>query len=65
MTLYLTLSEAQELRDSLMAILRDHPKGHTHVCDATYEKEITVCTYDFAHLDDFNERSRRLLLTGP
>jgi hypothetical protein len=63
-TLYLTASEAGELRDKLTALLKDHPHDHDHVSDATDQKEITICTYDRDHLKHFDERSRRLLLTG-
>ena len=41
LTLYLTLSEAQELRDSLTAILRDHPKGQPAFVTLHTRREIT------------------------
>lgn len=63
-TLYLTPSEAGELRDKLAAILKSHQNDHAHINDTAFTKEITICTYDLEHLDHFDERSRRLLLTG-
>jgi hypothetical protein len=62
-TIYLTKAEAVELQGALAAVLWDHPTAHTHVPDASYEREITVCTYNLDQLDHFDERSRRLLLS--
>ena len=62
-TLYLTRPEAQELRDSLDALLADESgRRHEHVMDDDYRKEITVCLYDEADLGHFDARSQRLII---
>ena len=61
-TLYLTLSEASELRDSLEALITNPLGRHEHIPSDDYSKEITVCLYDLNVLDNFNERSRRLII---
>ena len=62
-TLYLTRAEAQELRDSLGSILVNPRGNHAHVSSQDYRKELTVCIYDDATLDEhgFNERSKKLI----
>jgi hypothetical protein len=60
-TCYLTRAEAQELRDSLEALLRGGMERHEHVSSADFGKEITVCLYDPADLSFFGERSRRII----
>lgn len=61
--LYLTPSEASELRDSVKALLQD-PHGHYHISSADYQKEITICMYDPDSPPDptFNERSKKLIV---
>ena len=61
-TLYLTKSEAAELRDSLEYILEDPVGRHEHTSSNDYAKEVTVCIYDPDHLTNFDERSKRLIL---
>lgn len=61
-TLYLTKSEAAELRDSLEHILADPFSRHEHTSSNDYTKEVTVCIYDPDHLAQFDERSKRLIL---
>ena len=61
-TLYLTSSEAAELRDSLEGLLTGAADSHAHVSNQDYSKEVTVCVYDpAADLGAFNQRSRRLI----
>jgi hypothetical protein len=60
-TIYLTNSEAQELLDSLEAIISE-PKHHSHIPSEDFMKEITVCIYDPNNLSGFNERSKKLIL---
>jgi hypothetical protein len=48
-TLDLTASEAGELRDKLTALLKDHPHGHDHVSDTTYQKETRAVVYAAVH----------------
>ena len=61
-TLYLTKSEAAELRDSLEQILADPVGRHEHTSSYDYAKEVTVCIYDPDQLAQFDERSKRLIL---
>jgi hypothetical protein len=61
LTLYLTMSEASELKDSLEAILADPIGRHEHVTSKDGSKEITVCIYDMGGLDQFDDRSKKLI----
>ena len=61
--IYLTKSEASEMRDSLAQILADPIGRHEHVSNSDYTKEVTICIYDPDHLDEhFHERSKKLIL---
>lgn len=60
-TLYLTKSEASELRGALEAILTD-PMSHQHVANADYSREVTVCLYDVDTLTHFDTRSRQIII---
>lgn len=62
--LYLTLSEALEMKDSISSILKDSKNNHAHIADANCEKEITICIYDDKDLEGYNERSKRLILNN-
>jgi hypothetical protein len=61
LTVYLTREEAEELRDSLSALLATSGVRHEHVSSSDYKKELTVCLYNEANLDGFNERSKTLI----
>ncbi len=61
--LYLTLTEAKELRDSLNDIIMGpQTRHHRHISSEDYQKEITVCIYDETNLEGFDERSKKLIL---
>jgi hypothetical protein len=60
--IYLTNSEAAELRDSIEQMLAAPIGRHEHVSSNDYAKEITVCIYDPNRLEQFDERSKRLIL---
>ena len=61
--LLLTIEEASELRNDLEGILhQDILNDHAHVNDAAYEHEITVAIYQFDKIEQFNERTKRLIL---
>jgi hypothetical protein len=61
--IYLTKSEASEMRDSLEQILANPIDRHEHISSSDYTKEVTICIYDPDHLDEqFHERSKRLIL---
>lgn len=59
--LYLTFSEASELRDSIDLILKKPINNHAHIPSEDFQKEITVCIYDPLNLKGFNERSITLI----
>ena len=61
MTSMLTVSEAEELRDSLEGLLEKPRDNHAHVANKDFSKEITVCIYDLEWVADFDERVQRLL----
>lgn len=60
--LYLTFTEALELRDSLNELLNKPLNNHSHIPSETFDKEITVCIYEMSNLNDFDERSKDLIL---
>lgn len=61
--IYLTKSEALEMRDSLEQILTAPDGRHEHISSSDYTKEVTICIYDPDHLDEqFHERSKKLIL---
>jgi hypothetical protein len=62
LTIYLTQSEAEELRDSVVLLLKEPCGNHSHVPSSDFQKEITVCIYSPESISTFNERSQRLLL---
>ena len=59
--IYLTTSEAEELRDSLEQLLKNWESRHEHVSSSDYKRQITVCIYDPENLEGFDERSKRLI----
>ncbi len=59
---YLTLSEATELRDSIDELLKKPINNHNHVSSENFQKEITICIYDANNLNGFDERSKNLIL---
>ena len=61
-SLYLTRSEAMEMKDALELLLKDPTKHHEHVLSDDYRKEITICIYDERVLDQFDERSKKLIV---
>jgi len=62
-TIYLTKSEASELKDSIEQVLADSLGRHEHVSSSDYTKEVSICIYDSDHLDvHFDQRSKKLIL---
>jgi hypothetical protein len=62
-TIYLTLDEAKEMRDSLEALLNDSKKlRHEHIPDQDFKREITVCIYNENNLSGLDDRSKKLIL---
>lgn len=60
--LYLTLSEAIEMRDSLQALINGPLNNHSHISSDDHQKEITVCVYERENLNGFSERSKNLII---
>jgi hypothetical protein len=61
-TLYLTLSELNELQDSLNSILNCPTFcNHEHIDDDEFTHEVTVTVYDEDHLHGFDHRSVQLI----
>jgi hypothetical protein len=61
-TVFLTKSEARELKSDLNSLLCDPAGNHRHLSSDDYRKEITVCIYDEARLEGFSERAKKLIL---
>ncbi len=59
--LYLTLSEAEEMIDGLQGLVARPQDQHAHVNDDTYEHEITLAVYTDGNLDQFDDRSKKLI----
>lgn len=60
--IYLTHSEALELRDSLNDLLDKPLNNHAHISNDDFHKEITICIYDIDNLIGFNQRSIKLIV---
>jgi hypothetical protein len=61
-TIYLSLDEAKEMRDSLESLISNPIGRHEHIPDKDFNKEITVCIYDLNNISQFNEQSKKLIL---
>lgn len=59
---FLTKTEALELRDSVDVLLKDSTARHEHISSEDYRKELTVCIYDPNNLESFDDRSRRVIV---
>lgn len=59
--LYLTNSEASELKDSLEDILKKPSNNHAPISNDSFQKEITICIYDKNNLEGFDQRSKKLI----
>ena len=63
-SLFLTQSEGERLRDMLNSLLAEGRGAHEHLTDVEFERELTVAIYDEQELRTFHERARRLIETG-
>ncbi len=61
-TIYLQLEEAIELRDSLNYAVSRPLNYHSHVPSVDYSKEITICIYDSSNIENFDERSKKIIV---
>jgi hypothetical protein len=50
------------LRDSLNILLKDPSLRHCRISNDDYSKEITVCIYDETNPNEFDERSKKLII---
>ena len=60
-TIYLTVLEAQEMRDSLASLLSNKATQHEHVSNEDFQKEVTITIYDSHSIESYDQRSRRLI----
>ena len=60
-TLFLTQSEASEMRDALESLLDDPSAHHNHISNEDYSSEVTVAIYDKSNLKGFDEISKKIL----
>ena len=62
-TLYLTRAEAAQLAGYLQDMLTSG-EHHSHLNDDEYARQMTVAIYTDENLNEFDERSRRLIAEG-
>ncbi len=60
-TLYLTVSEAQELKDSLEMLLTSSAAHHEHVSSSDFKKELTLTIYDSQSIGSYDDRSQQII----
>lgn len=63
-SVFLTPREAREMIGYLEQLLEDPHMHHTHLNDEDYEREITLAVYTDKNLNEFDERSRNLIVEG-
>lgn len=60
--LLLTVQEASELRDDLERLLSQKIfNDHSHINDSDYEHELTIALYNPDNIEEFNERTKKLI----
>jgi hypothetical protein len=62
-SIFLTLSEAQELRDTLNSLIKKPLNNHAHISNYDYDREITIAIYDEQNLGDFSQEARDIILS--
>jgi len=62
--LYLTPSEAKEMMHYLENLLANRDEHHAHINDSSYQREVTLAIYTEDNLNQFDERSRKLIIEG-
>jgi hypothetical protein len=62
--LYLTPAEAKEMMGALENLLINRSENHAHLSDNSYQREVTLAIYTDDNLDEFDERSRKLIREG-
>ncbi|HBC71753.1 MAG TPA: hypothetical protein DEA62_05180 [Coxiellaceae bacterium] len=59
--IYLTKDEAKQMLSFLQSLVDGTAGNHVHVNDDSYAHEITLAIYSNENLDQFDERSRKLI----
>lgn len=60
--IYLTKSEANELKDSIVGLLENPESNHEHVSSSDYQKELTITIYDEKNISNkYDQRSIKLI----
>ena len=61
--LMLTMGEAAELKDDLERLLsKKVPNDHSHVNDLEYEHELSISIYDENNIEEFDDRTKKLIM---
>lgn len=61
-SVFLTPEEAREMIGYLEQLLEDPQLHHAHLNDEKYEREITLAVYSEKNMNEFDDRSRKLIL---
>ena len=61
---YLTPAETTQMIGYLEQLLAEPEQHHAHLNDDEYQREITLTVYQPEYLDEYDERSKKLILTG-
>lgn len=60
--LLLTVQEASELRDDLERLISQKIfNDHSHINDSDYEHELIIALYNPDNIEEFNERTKKLI----
>jgi hypothetical protein len=59
---YLTPAEAKQMLGYLEDLIAGKIEHHAHLNDDSFDHEITLAIYTMDNLDEFDERSKRLIL---
>ncbi len=59
--IYLTKTEAKQMLDFLQSLINETAGNHVHVNDDNYSHEVTLAIYFDENLDQFDERSKKLI----
>ena len=63
-TVYLTPAEATQMIGYLEQLVENQEDHHFHLNDDEYQREITLTVYQPGYLDEYDQRSKKLILTG-
>jgi len=63
LTIFLTSTEAKELRDSLDELLTNDQVHHEHISSSDFKKELAVTIYDIRSIGSYDSRSQAIILT--